>query len=81
MERPEIGRGPHQPRNHSHLPKTPAIDPALVYKSAIVLGLVVALLLVVGALKYLLSGPAPAESSRVAPRRPSPPHPRPPPRC
>jgi cytoskeleton protein RodZ len=66
MERAEVGRGPHQPRNHSHLPKTPAIDPALVYKGAIVVGIVVALLLVVGALKYLLGGPAPSESSRVA---------------
>ncbi len=61
------GRSSPQVRNHNSLPKTPALDPALVFKGLIAAGCLLVVLLIVWAVKSMVGG----GSSGAGPARPS----------
>jgi transcriptional regulator with XRE-family HTH domain len=60
------GRSSPQVRSHNSLPKTPALDPALVFKAGIVAGCLVIALLILWVVKSMVGGPESASASHAS---------------
>jgi len=61
------GRSSSQLRGHSPLPKTPALDPALVFKAGIVGGALLLLLLIIWMVKMMVGGSSAPDRADRAP--------------